>query len=176
MISYTTYSYNFPFSERYEKWIITYDRVKCFSDGDGYKKVSADIKPDPLSLVVFLCNNNLLSQEAVFWITKTISAGKDAMFMSLYHQKKINELKIVSSTFDFCDNQLHYSITKKGYSFSESFWGGSTNAADKAIKKIKEEIVLNYPNPARELIKYLKEKRLIDQNVNPVCDTLSKDL
>ena len=48
--------------------------------------------------------------------------------------------------------------------------------SEKSKKKIKEEIVLEYPNPARELIKYLKEKKLIDQNVNPVCDTLSKDI
>ena len=58
----------------------------------------------------------------------------------------------------------------------ENFYGGSKGAADIAIKKIKKEIVLEFPNPARELIKYLKEKRLIDQNVNPVCDTLSKDI
>lgn len=176
MISYTTYSNNFPFSERYEKWILTYNKVKCFSDGDGNKKISADIKPDPLSLVVFLCNNNLLSQKAIFWITQSINAGKVAILTSLYQQNKIRDFQIVSSVLDFCDNSLHYNITKKGYSFSESFWGGSTSATDKAIKKIKEELIMNYPNPARELIKYLKEKKLIDQNVTPVCDTLSKDL
>jgi hypothetical protein len=58
----------------------------------------------------------------------------------------------------------------------ENLSGGSKGAADIAIKKIKKEIVLNYPNPARELIKYLKDRNLISKNVNPVCDTLSKDI
>ena len=83
---------------------------------------------------------------------------------------------IIEAVINFCENNLHYSITKKGHDFVENLYGGSKGAADIAIKKIKKEIVLNYPNPARELIKYLKERNLISQNVNPVCDTLSKDL
>ena len=143
------------------------------------KKISADIKPDPLSLIAFLGDNNLLSVQDVLDIFQSVNHNnikRDTMIVPLLAQNKIREHAIASCTFEFCEDHLHYNITKKGYSFSEHFFGGSINAADKAIKKIKEEIVLNYPNPARELIKYLKEKRLIDQNVNPVCDTLSKDL
>lgn len=167
-ISYTTYSYNFPFSEKYEKWLVTYNNANTFFySGDGFQKIKADIKPDINELLSFLSNNNIISG---------ISYQRDFLgrISGISYDRK--DSSIIEAVINFCENNLHYSITKKGHDFVENLYGGSKGAADIAIKKIKKEIVLNYPNPARELIKFLKERDLISQNVNPVCDTLSKDL
>lgn len=168
MISYTTYSYNFPFSEKYEKWLITYNNANGFLyNGDGFQKIKADIKPDLNELLSFLSQNNIISG----LIYQRDFLGR---INGINYSRR--DSPIIEAVINFCENNLHYSITKKGHDFMENLYGGSKGAADIAIKKIKKEIVLEYPNPARELIKYLKEKKLIDQNVNPVCDTLSKDL
>lgn len=167
-IRYTTYSYNFPFSEKYEKWLVTYNNANTFFySGDGFQKIKADIKPDLNELLSFLSQNNIISE---------ISYQKNYMGIVTGINYSRKDSTIIESVINFCENNLHYSITKKGHDFVENLYGGSKGAADIAIKKIKKEIVLNYPNPARELIKYLKERNLISQNVNPVCDTLSKDL
>lgn len=167
-IRYTTYSYNFPFSEKYEKWLVTYNNANTFFySGDGYQKIKADIKPDLNELLSFLSQNNIISG---------ITYQKNFMGIVTGINYTRKDSQIIEAVINFCENNLHYSITKKGHDFIENLYGGSKGAADIAIKKIKKEIVLNYPNPARELIKYLKERNLISQNVNPVCDTLSKNL
>lgn len=167
-ITYTTYYRGFPFTEKYEKWLITYNNANTFFyKGDGFQKIKADIKPDLIELLSFLSQNNIVSginYERTFM--GTISGIKYSSFYA----------PIIEATIYFCENCLHYSITKKGHDFIENLYGGNQGASEIAIKKIKKEIVLKYPNPARELIKYLKEKKLINQNVNPVCDTLSKDI
>lgn len=167
-IRYTTYSYNFPFSEKYEKWLVTYNNANTFFySGDGFQKIKADIKPDLNELLSFLSQNNIISG---------IQYERDFLGRINGIKYSRQDSSIIEVVINFCENNLHYSITKKGHDFVENLYGGSKGAADIAIKKIKKEIVLNYPNPARELIKYLKERNLISQNVNPVCDTLSKDL
>jgi len=167
-IRYTTYSYNFPFSEKYEKWLVTYNNANTFFySGDGFQKIKADIKPDLNELLSFLSQNNIISG---------IQYERDFLGRINGIKYSRQDSSIIETVINFCENNLHYSITKKGHDFVENLYGGSKGAADIAIKKIKKEIVLNYPNPARELIKYLKERNLISQNVNPVCDTLSKDL
>lgn len=167
-IRYTTYSYNFPFSEKYEKWLLTYHDVSSFFySGDGYIKVRADIKPDVMELLSFLSNNNIVGyiqyERTYLGVVSGIKYSR-------------SDASVIEATIHFCENCLQYSITKKGHDFIENLTGGSKGAADIAIKKIKKEIILKYPNPARELIKYLKERKLVSQNINPVCDTLSKDL
>lgn len=167
-IRYTTYSYNFPFSEQYEKWLVTYNNDNSFFyGGDGFQRIKADIKPDIIELISFLSQNDIISG---------IQYEKDFLGRIYGFKYSRQDSSIIEATTQFCENNLHYSITKKGHDFIENLYGGSKGAADIAIKKIKKEIVLNYPNPARELVKYLKEKKLISQNVNPVCDTLSKDI
>ena len=168
VMRYTTYSYNFPFSEKYEKWLITYnDANTFFYGGDGYQKIKADIKPDLIELLSFLNQNNIIS-----------GIDYDRTYFGTISGIRYSRMDapIIEATIYFCDNYLQYSITKKGHSFSENLLGGNMSASDIAIKKIKKEIVLNYPNPARELIKHLKEKKLISQSINPVCDTLSKEI
>ncbi len=167
-IRYTTYSYNFPFSEKYEKWLVTYNNANTFFySGDGFQKIKADIKPDLNELLSFLSQNNIISG---------ISYQRNFMGIVTGINYARKDSSIIEAVINFCENNLHYSITKKGHDFLENLSGGSKGAADIAIKKIKKEIVLNYPNPARELIKYLKDRNLISNNVNPVCDTLSKDI
>lgn len=167
-IRYTTYSYNFPFSERYEKWVITYnDANTFFYSGDGFQKIRADIKPDIVELLSFLSQNNIISGVNY---ERNYLGGISGIRYSR------QDSSIIEATIQFCENNLHYSITKKGHDYLENLYGGSKGAADIAIKKIKKEVVLNYPNPARELIQFLKGRNLIGQNVNPVCDTLSKDI
>ena len=167
-IRYTTYSYNFPFSEKYEKWLVTYNNANTFFySGDGFQKIKADIKPDLNELLSFLSQNNIISG---------IQYERDFLGRINGIKYSRQDSSIIEAVINFCENNLHYSITKKGHDFVENLYGGSKGAADIAIKKIKKEIVLNYPNPARELIKYLKDRNLISKNVNPVCDTLSKDI
>ena len=167
-IRYTTYSYNFPFSEKYEKWLVTYNNANTFFySGDGFQKIKADIKPDLNDLLSFLSQNNIISEI-------TYQRNYMGIVTGINYTRK--DSPIIEAVIYFCENNLHYSITKKGHDFIENLYGGSKGATDIAIKKIKKEIVLNYPNPARELIKFLKGRNLISQNVNPTCDTLSKDL
>ena len=143
-IRYTTYSYNFPFSEKYEKWLVTYNNANTFFySGDGYQKIKADIKPDLNELLSFLSQNNIISG---------ITYQKNFMGIVTGINYTRKDSQIIEAVINFCENNLHYSITKKGHDFIENLYGGSKGAADIAIKKIKKEIVLNYPNPARELI------------------------
>jgi len=167
-IRYTTYSYSFPFSEKYEKWHITYNNANTFFfGGDGYQRIKAEIKPDVMELLSFLSKNEIIT-----------SIQYEHSYLGMITSIRYSRLDapIIEETMNFCENNLQYTITKKGHDFLENLSGGSKGAADIAIKKIKKEIIVNYPNPARELIKYLKEKKLISQSINPVCDTLSKDI
>lgn len=174
MITYTTFSYNFPFSERYENWLITYDSNTGIMAGEGYKKIIADIQPDFIGLIHFLHKNNFVSGPCIF----AIDRYRQFLGLQPFQHEKIStkDMAFLSETKWFCDNELHYTIKHRGYSASESLFGGSKRASDKAIKKIKNDIVVDYPNPARELINHLKAKGLVPSNVNPICDTLSKDI
>ena len=202
LIDYEIYPYNIRRSEIFENWLISFNKV-------DNTRMSANIMPDPFSLILFLFNNNLLSDKIKWYMPHTVKGmnmddfknlllnslimdiviknrshtakgmNMDEIKKSVYNSflmdmDKRKDFDIVSATFDFCAKHLHYCITKNGRSFVELFSGGSV--VDRAKNKIKEELIVNYPNPARELIKYLKEKKLIAPNINPVCDTLSKDL
>ena len=108
-ITYTTYYRGFPFTEKYEKWLITYNNANTFFyKGDGFQKIKADIKPDLIELLSFLSQNNIVSginYERTFM--GTISGIKYSSFNA----------PIIEATIYFCENCLHYSITKKGHDF-----------------------------------------------------------
>ena len=202
LIDYEIYPYNIRRSEIFENWLISFNKV-------DNTRMSANIMPDPFSLILFLYNNNLLSDKIKRYMPHTVKGmnmddfknlllnsliidiviknrshtakgmNMDEIKKSVYESLLMDidtrkDIDIISATFDFCANLLHYNITKNGQSLAVLFTGESV--IDRAKNKIKEELIVNYPNPARELIKYLKEKKLIALNVNPVCDTLSKDL
>lgn len=72
---------------------------------------------------------------------------------------------IAEALNDFCATQ-QYSFTETARAFTSISATGSENTHRRAMNKIKDDIRTNLPNLKSSLIKFLKEKRIVNQEAN----------
>lgn len=144
----TYYTYNFPFTETYQYWDVTYHKR---TGSEGLIKIVADIKPSFGELLKFLKERRLVNNNDI----TTNMWGE-------YIAQTSNGKRYGEALVSFCCTQFNFKLSAWGYSFGDAFSGGDTSCSNKAIKKIKKQLAENYPAAlTKDFIEFLANKGLV---------------
>lgn len=144
----TYYNYNFPFTETFLYWDITYNKK---TGSEGLVKIVAEIRPSFSELLKFLMERRLVSSNDI-----TIN------MWGAYIAQTSNGQKFGEALVCFCKTKFNFQLSSWGYSFGDAFVGGDTRGTDKAINKIKKQLNENYPSLiTKDFIEYLTKEGLV---------------
>ena len=144
----TYYNYNFPFTETYQYWDITYHKK---SGSEGLVKIVAEIKPSFSELLKFLKERRLVNSDDIA-----------TNIWGAYIAQSSNGKRFGEALASFCNTQFNFQLSAWGYSFSNAFAGGDTRCTDKAIKKIKKQLTEQHSTSlTMDCVEYLTNKGLL---------------
>ncbi|MBQ9665025.1 MAG: hypothetical protein IJV33_00945 [Bacteroidaceae bacterium] len=166
--------------ERYLDWIIDeHEIVGGFFSNEDHIKVEAEIVPNIETLYTFLLDNGFASSS----YSSLVAYIKDVrMSMSYMHDVTLRlshlydkDLEILNAVAEFC-NKHRYKTKQSAWTRISAFTTGTSRTRKRVMNKIKDWIKDNLPNLREELIKELKNKRLVPLDANPFCEILTKEL